>query len=429
MKITSVYICIIIALFCFSASAAKPKTISFVPAFPNVNILYPVDLDGYNGNVYVTSLLGQVYKFVNRDNVQASAVTTFFDLTDPRNTKVPFWSNWDLGGDEGLLSLEFHPQYPTVPKFYTFSSTSNTSIQVTAWKTNNGNVDYNSADALFSINKPLAKFLPDSFIYEAYLGGDLRFNKEEQEYCDSSSSSSESSYSSSSSESSESSEDHDRRRTSYVYNLYISVGFGNDETSSPNVNTLLGKILRITPKTTTTGYTIPCSNPYVGATGLDEIYAKGFRNPRKMTFAQDPEDLFVGDVGNNYDEVNRIQESGGNYGYPTYDGCTPNHSSHSYEYPIYTYTDSSAPHTITLGPYYTGPIKSLKDRLLFADLYSGQVYSIQTTNTKDCATVPTPVAVAPAAISAWVVIDNVVYVTNVFGAFYQTPNFYKLVEA
>jgi glucose/arabinose dehydrogenase len=52
-------------------------------------------------------------------------------------------------------------------------------------------------------------------------------------------------------------------------------------------------------------YAIPPDNPFVGRTGLDEIYAYGFRNPYRMSFDMGGSHrLFLGDAGQAlYEEV------------------------------------------------------------------------------------------------------------------------------
>ncbi len=113
--------------------------------------------------------------------------------------------------------------------------------------------------------------------------------------------------------------------------LYIGVGDGGaaDDQGAGHVaggnaqsaDTLLGKILRIDPRGTDGpggGYGIPASNPLVGAAGLDEIWAWGFRNPYRFTFAG--RHLVVADVGQNDIEEIDVVRRGGNYGWPVKEG-------------------------------------------------------------------------------------------------------------
>ncbi len=93
-----------------------------------------------------------------------------------------------------------------------------------------------------------------------------------------------------------------------------------------NIETPLGAILRIdvdSPPDSGLAYAIPGDNPFVGAPGVDEIYAYGMRNPYKFSFDDGPGgdgSLFLADVGQNlFEEVN-IVEQGGNYGWVTKEG-------------------------------------------------------------------------------------------------------------
>ena len=412
---TSVYICIIFALLCLSSVTCKRRNtrLEFQEAFANVdNIYLPVDMDAPStgSNIYVTSVFGQVYKFANSDDVAQSSVSVWFNIYSAAG--ITFFSNADIGGDEGLTAIEFHPNFPTVSKFYAFYTSSATSIQVTAFSVfSNGTVNYASADVLVTIPKPLAKSIeqPYGILYEAYLGGDLRFHAEDQEGDDD-----------------DDCGGHDGH-DGCTFNLYIATGYGYETNAAQNGTSLLGKILRLTPKTSGNGYTIPTSNPRVstfGPPGL--VYARGLRNPRKMYFAEEPANLFVGDVGDVFDEINVIRKAK-NYGWNVVEGCTNNGL---YANPIYAYTDADAPHAITLGPYYDGDIKAIRERMLFADIYSGQLFAIQSSSCgSSCGAQPFEVAkVENALISSILVIGDDVIVCNVIGAAYGLPTFFRLVE-
>ena len=68
--------------------------------------------------------------------------------------------------------------------------------------------------------------------------------------------------------------------------LYFGVGDGGSGGdpmgNGQNVNTLLGKMLRI--DVSGTDYTIPQDNPFAHGGGRPEIYAWGFRNPWRFSF-------------------------------------------------------------------------------------------------------------------------------------------------
>ena len=86
--------------------------------------------------------------------------------------------------------------------------------------------------------------------------------------------------------------------------LYIGMGdggsAGDPENRAQNLDSLLGKILRIDPRAGSSGqYSSPPSNPFVGRDGRDEIYAYGLRNPWRFSFDRRRGDLYIGDVGQN----------------------------------------------------------------------------------------------------------------------------------
>ncbi len=124
-------------------------------------------------------------------------------------------------------------------------------------------------------------------------------------------------------------------------NLYVSEGedFAG-ETPDPGhtlpqqLNTLLGKIMRITPDITLRPkdmlsangrYRIPSSgsdpNPFLSVPGArPEIYAYGFRHPHRMTWDPLTKAIVVNDIGSNSWEEVDILTKGGNYGYAEREG-------------------------------------------------------------------------------------------------------------
>ncbi|MDY6817907.1 MAG: PQQ-dependent sugar dehydrogenase [Halobacteriales archaeon] len=107
--------------------------------------------------------------------------------------------------------------------------------------------------------------------------------------------------------------------TGHVDDWYDGVGGGNGQDVTEN---LLGSILRIDVDTRSGDrpYGIPRNNPLVDTDGLDEHYAWGLRNPWRMSFDRETDELYVGDVGQNrFEEVN-IVEKGGNYGWNVKEG-------------------------------------------------------------------------------------------------------------
>jgi len=108
--------------------------------------------------------------------------------------------------------------------------------------------------------------------------------------------------------------------------LYFGLGDGGSggdpQGNGQNLNTLLGKMLRIDVNAPT--YTIPPSNPFVGVAGLDEIWSYGLRNPWRWSFDRGTGSLYIADVGQGaWEEVNvRPGSSAGgeNYGWDLFEG-------------------------------------------------------------------------------------------------------------
>lgn len=106
----------------------------------------------------------------------------------------------------------------------------------------------------------------------------------------------------------------------HVEDWYPANAGGNGQDIEAN---LFGNILRIDVDRRNGGkeYGIPNDNPFVGRTGLDEIWAYGLRNPYRFSFDMGGNhQLIVGDAGQVlYEEVNVIRK-GGNYGWNVKEG-------------------------------------------------------------------------------------------------------------
>jgi len=110
--------------------------------------------------------------------------------------------------------------------------------------------------------------------------------------------------------------------------LYLATGdgggAGDPQGNARNLNSLLGKLLRIdvATATTTQPYTIPAGNPYRDTAGRrPEIWASGLRNPWRFSF--DGSQLYLSDVGQDRrEEVNIVttNQAGLNYGWNTMEG-------------------------------------------------------------------------------------------------------------
>jgi glucose/arabinose dehydrogenase len=102
-------------------------------------------------------------------------------------------------------------------------------------------------------------------------------------------------------------------------------GGGDQFDNARKKNKLLGKLLRINPtkpEKGDLGYRVPKSNPFVDAQGRDEIWSIGLRNPFRFSF--DGDNILIGDVGQaSREEVNIVPTAdakGADFGWPAKEG-------------------------------------------------------------------------------------------------------------
>ena len=115
-------------------------------------------------------------------------------------------------------------------------------------------------------------------------------------------------------------------------NLYVGTGDAGDTSNSQDLNSLGGKILRVT-----LDGDVPADNPFSNS----PIYSYGHRNVQGLAWDEGGQ-LYATEFGQNrYDEVNRIQP-GGNYGWPAVEGEGGFFASGEYIDPIATWATSEA---------------------------------------------------------------------------------------
>jgi hypothetical protein len=253
-------------------------------------------------------------------------------------------------GERGLLGLAFHPRYETNGKFYVYFTLKGSNAQVVneyrASPPSANTVDWHTGRRLLTMSDP----------YSNHNGGHMAFGP--QEY------------------------------------LYIGTGDGGSAGDPGNraqsLNSLLGKMLRIDVSGTAGDkqYRIPPTNPYAGAVaGLDEIWARGLRNPWGFSFDRTQKDLWIGDVGQNlYEEVDvsRASSGGGraaNYGWKVMEGrhCfspSTGCNTSGKVLPIVEYGHSSGNCSVTGGYVYRGVNPALAGGYFFGDFCSGRLWSI-----------------------------------------------------
>ncbi len=270
--------------------------------------------------------------------------TPFLDITALTNDS----------GEQGLLGLAFHPDYPAVPYLYvnyTRVDNGNTVIARYAVSGDPNRADPNSATTILTIDQP----------YGNHNGGQVMFNPVEA-----------------------------AQGKNYLYIGMGDGGSGGDpEEAGQDPTTLLGALLRLNVDGGTP-YGIPPDNPYDGTNGREEIWAIGLRNPWRFSFDRANGDLYIGDVGQNAWEEISFQDAetpgGVNFGWDCYEGT------HTYEWtaacdtveltaPIAEYGHDVG-RSVTGGFVYRGSLyPALQGRYFYADYVSGRIWSLVKTDT------------------------------------------------
>ncbi|GIK76802.1 MAG: hypothetical protein BroJett022_04920 [Actinomycetes bacterium] len=173
--------------------------------------------------------------------------------------------------------------------------------------------------------------------------------------------------------------------------LYIGTGDGggggDPRENAQSRTSLLGKLLRIDPRGKG-GYSVPRSNPFVGRAGRDEIYASGLRNPYRFSFDRRKRRLAIGDVGQDrWEEIDLLglkAARGANFGWDAFEGFERFRSSDASPVPpgkvtrpvaVLGHSDGNC--AITGGYVYRGrTAPKLRGRYVYADFCRGRIRSL-----------------------------------------------------
>jgi glucose/arabinose dehydrogenase len=265
--------------WCFSgeARAAAWPTLSFEPVATGFD--QPVHLTGAgdgSGRIFVVERRGRI-RIVDASGVLPAP---FLDIA----ARV-----LSAGREQGLLSVAFPPDFATARRFYVDYTAPGGGAAGHTVVSRFGLLSDNTADpaseeVLLTVNQPFAN----------HNGGQLAFGPDGF--------------------------------------LYVGLGDGGSAGDpgdrAQNRNNRLGKLLRIDAVASTPGtLVVPASNPFVGRTGNDAVWAYGLRNPWRFSFDRGTGDLYIGDVGqNSYEEVDYQAagaRGGRNYGWRRLEGRHP----------------------------------------------------------------------------------------------------------
>lgn len=247
------------------------------------------------------------------------------------------------GGERGLLGMGFHPDYAVNRRFFlNYTRTVSGQLQsvVAEFQTSAGdaNVADTPARVVISVDQP----------FDNHNGGQIRFGPDG----------------------------------------YLYVGWGDGGSrgdplgNGQNMDTFLGKLLRIDVDSTQP-YVVPPDNPFVGQAGIrPEIWASGFRNPWRFSFDGSTGRLFVADVGQSSFEEVDIVTKGGNYGWNIMEGLhcfepPAGCATAGLELPIVEYNHGEGS-SVTGGFIYRGSaMTELQGRYLFGDFITGRIWSLE----------------------------------------------------
>jgi Glucose / Sorbosone dehydrogenase len=244
--------------------------------------VYMTQPPGQNSRLYVVQKRGAV-RVIEEDRLLARPFLDIHRLVDSRGP----------GGDPGMAAVAFPPDYGRTGRFYVSYNDRGNALQVDEFRRS-------AADPLVadpSSRRPVLR-IPEPT--PAHHGGLIVFGPDGY--------------------------------------LYLGAGdggpAGDPAGNAQNLDLLLGKLLRIDPRPTSTAatkaaagqrpYTIPPDNPFVGRPGRDEIWAYGLRNPRRFSFDRPTRTIAIADVGNDrYEEINYLpiaRSRGANFGWPAFEG-------------------------------------------------------------------------------------------------------------
>ena len=216
---------------CAGAGYSRSATFSFQQVATGFNT--PVDVASAPGDPSTVYVVEQPGAIVMVRNGQPEG--TFLDIHDRVRS----------GGEQGLLSVAFHPGYAQNRLYYVDYTDTNGDTRVVEFKSANGVGDASSARQLLFVHQP----------YANHNGGQLQFDK-----------------------------------AGYLYVGMGDGGSGGDPGNrAQNLSVRLGKLLRINPTRHGSAW---------------QTVGYGLRNPWRFSFDRKTGNLWIGDVGQErYEEV------------------------------------------------------------------------------------------------------------------------------
>jgi glucose/arabinose dehydrogenase len=249
------------------------------------------------------------------------------------------------GGEEGLLSIAFPPDYRQSGLFYAYYTNLNGDIVIAELR----RASKFAADPSY---RRQVLLIPHP-TFTNHNGGQLQFGPDGQ--------------------------------------LYIGTGDGggggDTDNSAQTTNNLLGKMLRIDPRQHgASPYTTSNNNQFTAGAGRDEIYAIGLRNPFRFSFDPKNGDIVIGDVGQDrFEEIDYATPaaaSGANFGWNDFEGFAPYSGSIApvatgVQRPIYAYSHDDGRCSVIAGYVVRSKkVRSLRGKLVYGDFCDGELRTL-----------------------------------------------------
>ena len=315
-----------------------PSDVPFDPAA--VSLAFEVVVDGLESPLAVThSGDGSGRLFVAERGGPVRIVAGGALLAEPL---LDIADRVQAGGEQGLLGLAFHPDFPEDPRFFVnyTDRTGTTIVSSFTVGADPDRADPASEVEILRIGQP----------YANHNGGALAFGPD-----------------------------------GFLYVATGDGGSGGDpHDNGQRLDTLLGKVLRIDVDEAGDGraYAVPPDNPFVGDGDAEpEIWLTGLRNPWRMSFDRATGDLWIGDVGQrSWEEVDvaRAGRGGLNFGWNRMEGdeCYQDAGCEDPDFtpPVAVYGHDRGCSVIGGVVYRGTAVPSLAGGYVFADYCSGNVW-------------------------------------------------------
>ena len=310
---------------------------------PGVPSLFPVGT--FSSPVYVTAAPGDSARLFVVE--QAGRIRVLHHDTTLARPFLDITNRVLSGGERGLLSMAFHPQYAANGLLYVYYTNLTGDIRVVRFTVSSDpdSADRATADTVLKIPHPGQA---------NHNGGQLQFGPDGM--------------------------------------LWLGTGDGggggDPAGNGQNKHALLGKLLRLNVDGAS-GYAIPADNPGASDTSFaPEVWAYGLRNPWRFSFDRQTGDLYIGDVGQDtYEEVDVAPTSfqrgpGVDYGWNIMEGAhcyqATNCNTTGLVLPIVEYTHAFSACAITGGYVYRGSaLPALVGNYFYADYCNGAITSIK----------------------------------------------------